>query len=150
MPMEIREATQTDAGPVAACVCHAFIHYIADIGKQPQPMLDDYQALIAAGQVFVAVHEGAIAGVLVIGEDADGFCIETLATHPQQQGNGIGKALIAYAEAVARKNNASSIYLSTNSIMHQSQHIYRHLGFVEFDRRVVNGYNRIFMRKLFA
>ena len=123
MPITIREATPEDAGPVTACVCHAFIDYITAIGKQPQPMLDDYQALIAARKVFVASEQDIIAGVLVITEDNEGFCIETLATHPTMQGHGIGKTLIAYAENVARTKQATSVYLSTNSIMTQSQHI---------------------------
>jgi hypothetical protein len=31
--------------------------------------------------------------------------------------------------------------------MHESQLVYAHLGYVEFDRRIVNGYDRIFVRK---
>ena len=144
MPITIRAATHTDAGLVTACVCHAFIGYVAAIGK---PMLDDYQALIDEGLVFAALVEDTLVGVLVISEEADRLCIETLATHPHAQGQGIGKALIAYAETIARANKAASVWLSTNSLMHQAQQIYQHLGFTAYDQRSVNGYNRVFYRK---
>ena len=147
MPIIIRAATHTDAGLVTACVCHAFIGYVAAIGKQPQPMLDDYQTLIDEGLVFAAFVEERLVGVLVISEEADSLCIETLATHPHAQGQGIGKALIAYAETIARSNKAASVWLSTNSLMHHAQQIYQHLGFTAYDQRSVNGYNRIFYRK---
>lgn len=147
MPITIRAATRIDAGHVTACVCHAFITYIAAIGKQPQPMLDDYQALIDTGLVFAAFEEEKLVGVLVISEESHSLCIETLATHPHAQGRGVGKALIAYAETIARANRAASIWLSTNSLMHHAQQIYEHLGFMAYDRRSVNGYDRIFYRK---
>jgi GNAT superfamily N-acetyltransferase len=147
MSITIRAATQTETGSVAACVCHAFIDYIPAIGKQPQPMLDDYQRLIDEGRVFAAFVEESLVGVLVLSEEADSLCIETLATHPRAQGQGIGKALLSFAESVARTNKAASIWLSTNSLMLHAQQIYHHLGFVVYDRRIVNGYDRIFFRK---
>ena len=150
MTIDIRQAIAAEAGAVTDCVCQAFIRYSAEIGKHPQPMLDDYNALIAEGRVYVALKDNRLVGVLVISTDAEGFCIETLAAHPQLQGQGVGKALIAYAENLARLRKAASLYLSTHVVMWQSQDIYRHLGFVEFDRRVVNGYHRIFMRKSVA
>ena len=147
MSITIRAATQTETGSVTACVCHAFIDYIPAIDKQPQPMLDDYQRLIEEGRVFAAFVEESLVGVLVLSEEADSLCIETLATHPRAQGQGIGKALISFAESVARSNKAASVWLSTNSLMHHAQQIYHHLGFVVYDRRIVNGYDRIFFRK---
>lgn len=147
MQTEIRQAVQADAGEVASCVCHAFIHYIPLIGKQPQPMLDDYQALIQDCKVFVIGKDNKIVGVLVLEQTKEGFCIDTLAVHPLMQGLGLSKKLISFAATVARKMHYKSLYLSTNQIMHKAQTIYKHLGFVEYDRRVVNGYDRLFFRK---
>ncbi len=147
MQIDIRHAVPGDAAEVTACVCHAFIDYIPIIGKQPQPMLDDYLRLINQSMVYVAASDAKIVGVLVVGKTEEGFCIETLATHPALQGCGIGKKLIGWAEILAKQQQFKSIYLSTNSLMHKSQEIYKYLGFVEYDKCVVNGYDRIMMRK---
>ena len=147
MQTEIRQAVLADAGEVTSCVCHAFISYIPLIGKQPQPMLEDYQALIKACKVFVLCKDSKIVGVLVLEQTKEGFCIETLAIHPLMQSLGLSKKLVAFAEKVASKMHYHSLYLSTNQIMHKAQAIYKHLGFVQYDQRRVNGYDRLFFRK---
>jgi N-acetylglutamate synthase-like GNAT family acetyltransferase len=147
MQTEIRQAVLADAGEVTSCVCHAFISYIPLIGKQPQPMLEDYQALIKACKVFVLCKDNKIVGVLVLEQTKEGFCIETLAIHPLMQSLGLSKKLVAFAEKVASKMHYQSLYLSTNQIMHKAQAIYKHLGFVQYDQRRVNGYDRLFFRK---
>jgi len=147
MSLEIRLALPVDTAEVTACVCQAFIHYIVRIGKQPGPMLDDYQALVRQQQVYVACQASDIVGVVVLLETPEGFCIETIAVRPAAQGRGIGGKLLAYSEAAAKKADYTSIYLSTHRLMSESQAVYAHLGYVEFAQRVVNGYDRIFVRK---
>lgn len=147
MPVKIRRAVAQDTSAVTDCVCQAFIHYIPRIGKQPGPMLDNYQLLIDQSVVYAAYASTGIVGVLVLTETDEGFCLETIATHPRIQGQGIGGRLLSFAEDQARQAGHTSIYLSTHKLMHESQAIYRHLGYVEFDRRIVNGYDRIFVRK---
>ena len=147
MQIDIRQATSRDAGDVAECVCRAFIDYIPLIGKQPQPMLDVYPALISQSRVYLAASQEKIVGVLVVDETDEGFCIDTLAIHPAFQGCGIGKQLIDLAENLAKQRQFQSVYLATNSLMFKTQGIYTHLGFVEYDKRIVNSYNRIMMRK---
>jgi len=147
MQTTIRLAVPADAAAVTDCVCRAFIDYIAVIGQQPQPMLDDYQALIRRNRVYIAVADTDLAGVLVVEHSEHAFSIETLATHPAFQGAGIGKKLIAWAERLAQEHHVHAVTLSTNRLMHRTREIYRHLGFVEYDQAIVNGYDRILMRK---
>ncbi len=147
MQNEIRLAVAEDVAAITDCVCQAFIHYIVRIGKQPGPMLDDYQKLVEHKLVYVACHQAVIEGVLVLIKTDEGFCIETIAIRPNKQGLRIGGRLLSYAENVAKDSGYSSIYLSTHQLMHESQAVYAHLGYVEFDRRVVKGYDRVFVRK---
>jgi GNAT superfamily N-acetyltransferase len=147
MSLAIRLAVGEDIAAVTYCVCQAFIHYIPRIGKQPAPMLDDYQSLVEQGLVYVVSPQDDIDGVLVLLETAEGFCIETIAIHPNMQGIGMGGQLLFFAETLAKQSGYESIYLSTHRLMHESQLVYAHLGYVEFDRRIVNGYDRIFVRK---
>ena len=123
------------------------MHYILRIGKQPGPMLDDYRALVEQGAVTVACREQDIVGVLVLSETDEGFCIETIAVRPDAQGLGLGARLLSFAEASAKQSGYSSIYLSTHRLMVESQAVYAHCGYVEFDQRIVNGFDRIFVRK---
>ena len=147
MQTTIRLAVSADAAGVTDCVCRAFIDYIAVIGQQPQPMLEDYQSLISQSRVYIAVADAQLAGVLVIDTTGQEFCIDTLATHPLCQGAGIGKKLIAWAERLAQEQDGDAVTLSTNRLMHKTRAIYRHLGFVDYDHAIVNGYDRILMRK---
>ncbi len=147
MTTKIRQAVAQDACAVTDCVCQAFIHYIPRIGKQPGPMLDDYQLLVEQGVVYVACASADVVGALVLVENEEGFCIETIAVDPRVQGRGVGRQLLSFAESQAKQSGYTSIYLSTHKLMYESQAIYGHLGYVEFDRRIVNGYDRIFVRK---
>jgi hypothetical protein len=75
MTIEIRRAVAEDVAAVTDCVCQSFIHYILRIGKQPGPMLDDYQTLVGECAVWVAVRQADIVGVLVLSETDEGFSI---------------------------------------------------------------------------
>lgn len=147
MSLDIRLASDADIAGVTHCICEAFLHYIPRIGRQPGPMLDDYERLVEQQSVYVAYMESEIVGALVLLETEEGFCIETIAIRPRAQGQGIGSRLLSFAENLAKKSAYSSIYLSTNRVMKESQAVYLHKGFVEFDQRSVNGYDRIFYRK---
>jgi ribosomal protein S18 acetylase RimI-like enzyme len=147
MHPDIRLATLEEAGQVAACVCQAFLHYIVRIGKQPAPMLDDYQALIAQGLVTVAVQGNEIVGVLVLMVKDREFTIETLAVSPQWQGHGFGKMLIFHAEQQAKQQGFMAVLLTTNRLMHESRALYEHRGFVVKSEVEEAGYQRFLMCK---
>lgn len=147
MTIDIRLSREEDVGAVTDCVCQAFIHYIPRIGKQPGPMLDDYHSLTTQNAVYIACKGQEIVGVVVLLETDEGFCIETIAVRPGAQGLGVGGKLLTYAEHVARRSGYKSVYLSTHRLMHESQAVYAHLGYAQFDERIVNGYDRIFLRK---
>lgn len=143
----IRPASQADAAAVTACVCAAYQRYIQRIGKQPGPMLEDYSTVIHEHQVHVAERGQHILGVLVLVETSEGLLIDNVAVDPSSQGIGVGRHLLEFAEAEARRRGLLSIYLSTNEKMTENQELYSRIGYVAFDHRLVNGYRRVFMRK---
>ncbi len=146
----VRAARAGDAAAALACVVASFEPYIERIGKPPAPMLLDYPALIAEGQVWVAALGARVDGVLVQYETPDGFYIDTVATSPSARGTGAGRALLEFAEREARRRGFTSIYLCTNSRMTENQVFYPKIGYVEYDRRTAAGYDRIFYRKALA
>ena len=110
-------------------------------------MLEDYAKVIQLRQVFVAESNGKAAGILVLGLMEEGFRLINVAVDPSFQKQGIGKKLLQFAEAEARRLGHKTIHLSTNEKMTENQALYSKIGYVEYDRRTEQGYSRVFMRK---
>ncbi len=98
-----RSAIGADAPKVAALVNAAYGPYVERIGMLPRPMTDDYAEVIANQQVTVAESHGTIVGVIVLTVDDEGFLIDNVAVDPSHRGKGLGKALLEFAEAEARR-----------------------------------------------
>jgi len=146
----IRPALLSDADAVARFVKAAFTPYIERIGKPPAPMLADFPELIAAGKVWVAEIAGRVVGVLVQYKTETGFYIDTVAALPELHGTGVGRALLLFAESEAARRGYRSIYLCTNVKMTENQIFYPKIGYVEYERKLDQGYDRIFYRKQLA
>jgi GNAT superfamily N-acetyltransferase len=146
----LRAATPNDVPGVTACVCEAYVIYIERIGKRPGPMLEDFDETVREAQVYVAEVQGRIAGVAVFKITEDGFYLDNVAVRPSVKGTGVGRMLLELAETEALRQGYSSIYLATHELMHENRSLYSRIGYVEYDRRVVNGYPRVFFRKQLA
>lgn len=133
---------------VTELVNAAYGHYVARIGGLPGPMRTDYRQVISERAVTVAVAPGgSVAGLIVLDETPDGFLIENVAVHPSHQGRGLGRVLLAHAEAVASDAGFSSTYLYTHEKMTENLLLYQRLGYVEYDRRSEVGFPLVFLRK---
>ncbi len=133
--------------PVAACVCAAYSGYVPRIGKKLTPMLADYKALIRERVVYVLADGGAIAGVLVLEPVGDAALVENVAVYPSHQGSGLGRELMRFAEEFASERGLREVSLYTNELMTENIAFYHKLGFREVDRRLDDGYRRVFMSK---
>jgi GNAT superfamily N-acetyltransferase len=142
----IRLAGPPDRPTVEAIVREAYSLYIERIGKQPGPMLDDYAALIAAGAVSVIEEpDRTIAGVVVLLAKPDHLLLDNVAVRGDRQGKGLGRRLIEFAEAEARRLGHSELRLYTHEKMAENVALYKRLGFVETGRGREAGYDRVFM-----
>ena len=146
----IRAATPADVAAITRCVCDAYLRYIERVGKQPWPMLQDYASVIRTSQVHVAERDGRIVGVLELLITDQGFLLDSVAVDPLAQGTGVGRHLLQFAEAEAKRQGFDSIYLMTNEKMTENQDLYARIGYVLFDRQTVHGYCRVLMRKPLA
>ena len=145
--VSLRPATPEDAPGISACVCHAYVGYIERIGRQPGPMLEDYAEVIRQCEVHVAEIDGKIVGAIVLKSTSDGFCIDNVAVLPSVKGQGVGRLLLQRAEAEAHRQGYESICLFTHELMTENRALYSRIGYVEYDRRIVDGYPRVFFRK---
>jgi GNAT superfamily N-acetyltransferase len=142
-----RAATTTDVQDVAALVDAAYGHYVERIGMLPRPMTENYTEVIAKRQVTLAESDGTIVGVIVLVVDDEGFLIDNVAVHPSHRGKGLGKALLEFAEAEARRVGFDSIYLYTHEKMAENLALYSRIGYVEYDRRSQGTFSLVYMWK---
>lgn len=128
----------------------AYGHYVERLGMRPRPMTDDYAAVIQRAQVTVLESEAAIVGVIVLAVTEEGLVIDNVAVHPSHRGMGLGGALLAFAEAEARRAGFESIFLYTHEKMTENLAIYAGAGYAEFDRRSHGDFSLVYMRKHLA
>jgi N-acetylglutamate synthase-like GNAT family acetyltransferase len=143
----LRPATESDVPSVAALVDAAYRHYVERIGMLPRPMTDDYAAVIRDHQVTVAEHDGAIVGVVVLTVTDEGFLIDNVAVHPSRRGTGLGRTLLQFAEAEARRVGFDAIHLYTHEQMTENLALYSRIGYLEYDRRSQGAFSLVYMRK---
>jgi ribosomal protein S18 acetylase RimI-like enzyme len=143
----IRPATPADRPTVETIVRDAYSVYRARMDKPPGPMLDDYAALIADGAVSVLDEDGEIRAILVLLPQSDHLLLDNIAVRPDSQGMGLGRRLIAFAEAEAYRLGFAEVRLYTHQTMTENIALYTRLGFVETGRGRENGYDRVFMTK---
>ena len=119
----------------------------------------------AQGQCFVAERAGSVVGTATVsgpydetsaaeGEapwrwDADTAHFHQFAVHPQHQGVGIGRRLVAECEAWARERGYRHIGLDTAEPAHELRALYTRLGYAEVGRVQWPGrsYLSVIMRK---
>lgn len=150
MSQRIRPATSIDLDAVRQIVREAYTHYIARIGREPGPMLDDYGALISEGRISVIEHDGVVQGLLVLIPQADAMLLDNVAVSPRAQGRGLGRLLLAYAEQAAIAAGYRFIRLYTNEAMTENVALYSHIGYSETHRVEEKGLKRVYMLKPLA
>lgn len=112
------------------------------------PMDDDYAARCAAGQAWLLEDRGgALIGAVVIEDGGDHLWLDNVAVEPARQGEGIGRTLLAFVEAEARRRGYAEVRLLTNERMARNIALYARLGYVETERREEDGFRRVFMAK---
>jgi ribosomal protein S18 acetylase RimI-like enzyme len=143
----IRAALAADVPEIAKIVDHAYRQYIARMGKPPGPMLEDYAARVSEGVVWV-VEEGAVRAAMIVLVPAPNYLLlDNVAVSPARQGLGLGRRLLAFAEAEALRRGYREIRLYTHQTMVENQRLYASIGYQETGRGTEAGYDRVFMRK---
>ncbi len=132
----IRLATQGDLPAIVALTAVAYARYGAVLDAPPLPVTEDYAPRIAAGQVWVAEGPaGAPSGLIVLEHEPDHLLIFSVAVAPERQGEGLGRRLLAWAEAEARAAGVDTLRLYTNARMTRNIALYTRCGYRETGRR---------------
>jgi GNAT superfamily N-acetyltransferase len=142
-----RLARPEEAEALRALVRAAYAKYIPRLGREPAPMLDDYAARIAAGQAWILEEDGTALGALILEDEPEALLLYNIAVAPGAQGKGVGKRLIAFTEAEARRRGYALLRLYTNELMVENVAMYPRLGFTETNRGAEAGRRRVYFEK---
>ena len=140
----IREAIPRDADGLKNCMESAYAAYQDRMGGVRLPPMDvDYFSEIKSYPSWVVELEEVILGGLIMVFENDLASIANIAVDPRFQGQGIGGALIKFAESKAKERGFSVLQLATHILLKENISLYRHLGWVETGRDE----SRVFMKK---
>ncbi len=146
-PCHIRRARPGEDAALRNLVRAAYAHYVPRIGVEPLPMVDDYAARIAANQAWVLEQDGQMQGLLVLEDTPTGLLLDNIAVTEAARGQGLGRAMIAFAEAEARRRGQACLWLYTNEKMTENIALYTRLGFAETRREEKSGRRTVIMEK---
>ncbi len=133
--LETRLAGPADRTAVEACSRAAYADFARRVGYEPEPLSANYGPPIAAGQVRILELEGETAGVLVVRDEADHLLLYSIAVAPDHQGKGLGRALMAETERIARQRGFHRVVLYTNEKMTENVRFHARRGYEAFERR---------------
>ena len=148
-PLDIRCALTGDAPLMRAIASAAYHPYIEEIGHPPAPMLADFDTHIAEDICFMLWIQGRACGYAIILEKSDGFWLENIAVHPDQQGNGFGNLLLqAVEDFLSRHTDRYQLY--TNIVIRENVHWYKWRGFNQTKGAVDERFHRLYFQKMLS
>jgi ribosomal protein S18 acetylase RimI-like enzyme len=112
--IELRRAGTADAPAVRALTREAYAKWIPMIGREPKPMAADYADAVQRHYIDLLYLDGELAGLIETIPEADHLLIENVAVAPAFQGRGLGRHLLAHAEALTAALGYDEIRLYTN------------------------------------
>lgn len=139
----IRPARAEESEAVAALIHRAFAPYRGILEPAPSALSEtagSIQSAMARGIVLVAVREGAVAGCVSVERRADTMYAGRLSVDAAARGAGIGAALMAEVERLARQGGATRVRVDVRLVLDGNRAFFRQLGFVEGRRRSHPGF----------
>jgi ribosomal protein S18 acetylase RimI-like enzyme len=73
--------------------------------------------------------------------------VENVAVAPEEHGRGIGRSLLSFAERHGSSVGLTEVTLYTNEKMVENLRFYAGRAYSEVERRVADGFSRVYLRK---
>jgi len=125
-------ATPTDAPEIFAVFERSFLEYARGMGSDRPRRLKDLPERLSAGEVHVVrAPSGALWGALIWWHDPieGALHIDVVAVDPAAQGQGVGRALLAEADRLARSLGYNKVRLYTLAMYDHLVAYYQSAGF---------------------
>lgn len=133
-PVLIRPANAGEAEAIATLIHRAFGQYRGQLQPDSSALsesAESIQSAMATGTILVATQAGRIAGCVSVRRKADFAYAGRLAVDPLDRGAGLGRALVARAEMLAREMGADRLRVDVRLALAENRAFFRALGFVE-------------------
>ena len=117
----------------------AYAPWLPILGMEPLPYRADYGALLADHEAWFARDQnGTEIGALVLAFADDHLLVWSVAAVASTGRRGVGRALLAFAEAEAVRRNLGEVRLYTNVLMARNITLYLSLGYGETGREITS------------
>lgn len=112
-------------------------------------MIEDWDQMIRTCEILVLRDNERIVGSITFHEDEQttSLKVDNVVVNPTAQGRGYGYHMTKYAEGEAQNKGLPNITLFANVGMFANIGFYAKLGFVETDRRMEDGFERVYFYK---
>jgi len=127
--LTLRRAEAADAAAVRALTRAAYAKWVPVIGREPKPMTADYAKSVRLNRIDLGYIGDELAGLIETIDRSDHLLIENVAVAPARHGQGVGRALLAHAETVARAADYREVRLYTNQRFETNVRLYLRLGY---------------------
>jgi GNAT superfamily N-acetyltransferase len=146
-PTALRRATSADAAAIRAVTRAAYARWVPLIGREPLPMRVDYEAAVLEHRFDLFQRGPAILALIETALREDHLWIENVAVHPDHQGHGLGRRLLAHAETLAQEAGRAELRLLTNAAFASNVSLYERSGYAVTAREAFMGGVTVFMAK---
>ena len=145
----LRRAGPGDVAALTDLKRRAYAKYVARIGAEPQPMVADYAAMLDDHDLWLIDRPDGpgLLAALVLRPEPASLLVWSIAVAPDAQGRGLGRALLAFAEAEAARQGCPAIRLFTNERFTENLALYRKLGYRETGRETYHGRTLVHLQK---
>jgi len=127
---EFRRAGSADAETAREIVRSAYTKWIPIIGREPRPMMADYDRAVTDHDVDLLLVGPKIVGFIETMMRDNHLWIENIAVRPEEQGKGFGWRLLVHAEGLALAMRRREIRLLTNSAFESNVVLYEKAGYI--------------------
>ena len=136
----IRTAVPADVDAIRALVRDAYAKWVPLIGREPRPMTADYDRAVREHRIDLVHIDGTLAALIELIAEPGHLLIENVAVSPAFQKRGLGRTLLAHAEAVAVSMRYELVRLYTNQAFAENIQLYRALGYaIDREEPFLNG-----------
>jgi GNAT superfamily N-acetyltransferase len=125
----LRRATAADATAIRDLTRAAYSKWVPLLGREPKPMTADYDLAVRDHIVDMLHLDGELAALIEMYPDADHLLIVNVAVSPNHQGRGLGRALLAHAEELARSLGLGEMRLYTSARLTENVKLYGRVGY---------------------
>jgi GNAT superfamily N-acetyltransferase len=111
-------------------------------------MTADYEAAVRTHRFDLLHADGTLVALIETVDEGDQLLSENVAVHPDWQGRGFGRRLMALAEDIARDLGYTRVCLFTNKRWDANVQLYQKLGYkVDNEAPIDGGMFRVDMSK---